>query len=163
MLKKISNILILIGIIGFMILIFINYKQMENNKIIISNIEHNNTYNQYYVGYIEIEVLNIKVPLVYGTSAKELDKNIVGINNHSTSNHLILSGHAISSVFLPLYNIEIDTEVTIRLNQNKYNYIVDNVNIVNKKDISVYNNEGLTLITCINKEKRLIVHAKTAN
>lgn len=141
----------------------INIKQIKDNEKIIVNMKYNNTNNSYYVGFIEIETLNIKVPLVYGTSAKELDQNVVGISSHSTEQHLILSGHAITSVFLPLYHIEDDTKISIQLNQNQYIYIVDDIKKVHKKDTSVYNNIGLTLITCVNKEERLIVHAKTAD
>lgn len=162
MLRTISNIIILISIIGFLSLNFIDISQIKTNEKIISNILYNNTSNHYYVGYIEIKNLNIKVPLVYGTSAKELNQNVVGINNHSTDNHLILSGHAINSVFLSLYNIKLETAIVIMQNNNEYHYIVDNIKIVKKEETNVYNNTGLTLITCVNKEKRLIVHAKTA-
>ena len=140
MLKKISNIFIILGVLLFIIINIYEYKQIYNNEIIV----------------------NIKIPLVYGTSKKELDQNVVGISKYSSSKHLILAGHAIESVFLSLYNIKLQTEIEILLNDNYYKYIVNNVYIVNENDLSVYNNTGLTLITCINKKQRLIVNAKTA-
>lgn len=150
---------------GLIILIIIELSyqfQIHQNSKIIENIKLQGGIINYYVGYIKINDLKVNVPLVYGTSKKELDQNIVGVSNYSDSKHLILAGHAIKSVFLPLYNIKKQTEIEILLNDNYYKYIVDNVYIVKENDISVYNNTGLTLITCINKNQRLIVNAKTA-
>lgn len=161
MLKKISNIFLITGLI-ILIIIELSYKfQIHQNSKIIENIKLHGEIINYYVGYIKINDLKVNVPLVYGTSKKELDQNIVGVSNYSDSKHLILAGHAIKSVFLPLYNIKKQTEIEILLNDNYYKYIVDNVYIVKENDISVYRNTGLTLITCINKKQRLIVNAKT--
>ena len=135
---------------------------MNVNSNIINSIQYKDNIVNYYVGYIEIED-KIKVPLVYGTSDKELNQNVVGISNYSNNNHLILAGHAIKSVFLPLYKISIDTKIIILINGKYHTYYVDTKNIVFEDDLSVYNNSGLTLITCINKNQRLIIHAKTAN
>ena len=162
MLKKISNILIIIGLVLYVIINFINICIINTNSNIISSIQYKDNMVNYYVGYIEIKD-KIKVPLVYGTSDKELNQNIVGISNYSNNNHLILAGHAIESVFLPLYKISINTKITILINGKYYTYYVDKKYIVFKDDLSVYDNNGLTLITCINKNKRLIIHAKTAN
>lgn len=162
MLKKISNILIILGVLLFIIINIYEYKQIYNNEIIVNKLELKEEVSNYYVGYIIIKNLNIKIPLVYGTSKEELDQNVVGISKYSSSKHLILAGHAIESVFLSLYNIKLQTEIEISLNDNYYKYIVNNVYIVNENDLSVYNNTGLTLITCINKKQRLIVNAKTA-
>lgn len=139
----------------------INYYQIKSNTKIIELIKHNDNIVNYYIGYIEIEN-KIKVPLVYGTTDKELDQNVVGVSNYSDNNHLILAGHAINSVFLPLYNVNIGDKIIVFIN-NKYNiYYIDKKYIVRENDTSVYNNNDLTLITCIEKNKRLIIHAKTA-
>ena len=163
MLKKISNILITLGILSFIIINIHKYNQIYKNEIIVNKIELKEEVSNYYIGYIIIKKLNIKIPLVYGTSEKELNQNIVGVSKYSNSKHLILAGHAIESVFLPLYKIKEQTEIDVLLNGNYYKYIVDSIYIVEETDLNVYNNNGLTLITCINKRQRLIVHAKTAN
>lgn len=157
--KKISILLIIIGIIGILFLISIDLFQKNKNKQIVSELQNKNyEIKNYYVGYIEI--CSLKIPLVYGTSSKELDQNIVGIDNHSTIEHLILAGHAIKSVFLCLYDIEINGEIIVVYHENKNSYYVDNKKIVKNTDVSIYYNDGLTLITCIDSKKRLIVHAK---
>lgn len=160
MLKKISNILIALGILSFIIINIHKYNQVYKNEIVVNKIELKEDVSNYYIGYIIIKELNIKIPLVYGTSEKELNQNIVGVSNYSNSKHLILAGHAIKSVFLPLYKIKEQTEIEVLLNGIYYKYIVDSIYIVEETDLSVYNNKGLTLITCINKNQRLIVHAK---
>ena len=160
--RKISFIFIIVGFIGIQVITLIPIYQKEVNKQIVSKIEVGEYKEKnYYVGYIA--VCSIKIPLVYGSSEKELNQNLVGIDNHSTSNHLILAGHAIKSVFLCLYDVKVDDIIKIKYHNSNYIYYIDNKKIVNYTDISVYNNTGLTLITCINKEQRLIVHAKTAS
>lgn len=162
MLKKISNILILIGIIIYVTYYIKSFSQIVNNKIIVDNIIQSETENEYYIGYIKIESLNIKVPLVYGTSEKELNQNIVGVSNYSNKNHLILAGHAVKSVFLSLNKIKIQTAIEVMINNKKTIYYVDDILVVQEDNLNVYDNMGLTLITCVNERKRLIVHAKTA-
>lgn len=161
MLRKISNILIIIGIIFYLCILLVNYNIYKTNNKIVNSLIYSDITVNYYVGYIEIN--NKKIPLAYGTDEKELNQNIVGISKHSTKKHLVLAGHAINPVFLYLYEIDINENIIIYLNQKYYNYYVDNKHIVEDNDISIYDNEGLTLITCIDKTKRLIVHAKTAN
>lgn len=161
MLRKISNILIIIGIILYLCILLVDYNIYKTNNKIVNSLIYSDITVNYYVGYIEIN--NKKIPLVYGTDEKELNQNIVGISKHSNKKHLVLAGHAIKSVFLYLYEIDINENISIYLNKKYYNYYVDNKHIVDDNDISIYDNEGLTLITCIDKTKRLIVHAKTAN
>lgn len=161
MLRKISNILIIIGIILYLCILLVDYNIYKTNNKIVNSFVYSDITVNYYVGYIEIN--NRKIPLVYGTDEKELNQNIVGISKHSNKKHLVLAGHAIKSVFLYLYEIDINENISIYLNKKYYNYYVDNKHIVEDNDISIYDNEGLTLITCIDKTKRLIVHAKTAN
>lgn len=161
MLKRISNILIISSILIYLIINFEEKIQKEKNRIIINNINYNSEIVNYYVGYISIKDLEIEVPLVYGTSKNELNQNLVGISKYSTIDHLILAGHAIKTVFLNLYDIKENTIIEIKINNNYYEYYVDKKYIVNENDLSIYNNTGLTLITCIDNNKRLIVHAKT--
>lgn len=158
---KVSIAFITIGIIGIQVLLFINFIQKEINKQIVNQIEMKE-YNSknYYVGFIE--VCSLKIPLVYGTTSRELNQNIVGIDNHSNKNHLILAGHAIPSVFLCLHDIKLKEKIKVKFNEYENYYDVDYKIIVNYKDISIYKNTGLTLITCIDNYRRLIVHAKTA-
>lgn len=161
-LKIINILLFLIGFFGLSYIKIYSMKQLYNNNIIIQNIELENLKSNYYIGYIEIENLKIKVPIVYGTSKKELDQNVVGISNYSNSSHIILAGHAIETVFKPLYNISIKTKIKVKLNNIYKYYEVDYIDNVSYDNISIYKNSGLTLITCIDKKTRLIVHAKTA-
>lgn len=160
--RKISSSLILISVLGIFIIISINcFLKLKNEEIVNQMKIGEYTVKNYYVGYIEI--CSLEIPLVYGTTSRELNQNLVGIDNHSTKEHLILAGHAIETVFLCLYDITLNSEITIFFNNSKLNYIIDNKKQVINTDISIYKNTGLTLITCLDKKRRLIVHAKTAN
>lgn len=160
--KKVSFIFIVTGFIGILILFSLSTIFKMTNQKIVHQIETDTYHSKnYYVGYIE--VCKLKIPLVYGTSKKELDQNIVGIDKHSTINHLILAGHAIDSVFLCLHHIEISNQIIVKYHESKKVYNIDYKKIVMDTDVSVYENIDLTLITCIDQHKRLIVHAKTAN
>lgn len=158
--KKISYFLILIGMESLFFLLLKSYNQIKENNNIVNQIIFQEQIPEYYLGYIEIN--SLKIPLVYGTTDKELDQNLVGISEYSTKEHLILAGHAIPSVFQCLYYISINEKIIIHKNNDSYTYYVDYYYITDSKDLSVYKNSGLTLITCINQNKRLIIHAKTA-
>ena len=158
--KKISYFLILIGIVSLFFLLLKSYNQIKENNNIVNQIIFQEQIPEYYIGYIEIN--SLKVPLVYGTTDQELDQNLVGISEYSTKEHIILAGHAIPSVFQCLYHISINEKIIIHKNNDSYIYYIDYCYITDSKDLSVYKNSGLTLITCINQNKRLIVHAKTA-
>lgn len=159
MLKKISILFIIIGVIGLLLITSIDLFQKNKNKRIVNELQMRE-YDEknYYVGYIEICYL--KIPLVYGSSDKEIDQNIVGIDNHSTIEHLILAGHAIKSVFLCLYDIRLNEEIIVVYQKTKNKYYIDNKKIVKNTDTSIFYNDGLTLITCLDDKRRLIVHAK---
>ena len=146
---------------GIFSLILTSYNQIRKNDRIINQMHFQEQIPEYYIGYIEIDAL--KLPLVYGATEKELNQNLVGISKSSTKDHLILAGHAIPAVFQCLYHISINEKIIIYRNNDIITYYVDDYYITDSKNLSVYQNNGLTLITCINQEKRLIVHAKTAN
>ena len=93
-----------------------------------------------YIGYIEIDSINIKRGIVKGINDEILNNNDVGMIR---DNNIILAGHAVDNVFGKLNNI----------------VSFDKIKIVDKDNVD-YLDEDLVLITCTNDDKRLLVLAK---
>ena len=160
--KYLKNSLILL-----LVLICVNLYEMIDKKThnyIIDNIYLNDniSHKVNYLGYIEIEKLNIKREIV------------LGINNYNLLNHvtldercsnldcdnIILAGHAIKNIFGSLKYIKEKDIIKIISIDNIYQYEVTNIQIVNKENIDVIDKSNLILITCYDLDKRIIVKAK---
>jgi LPXTG-site transpeptidase (sortase) family protein len=136
----------------------IHTKEIDNifNQDISMN-QHN------YIGYIEIERLNLKREIVLGINEKNLINHVTLSESSKSldSDNVILAGHSINNIFGKLHNVVIDDIITITTFENKYQYIVTSIQIVKKTDISVIDNSPLILITCMNDNQyRLIIKAK---
>lgn len=146
-----------------LILFLIGYKtyniiEEKNHLNKIENIIYNGETNETnYIGYIEIKRLNIKRGIVNGINDYVLNLNDIGYENNG---NIILAGHSIENVFGHLHKIKLGDVIYLYLYNKKIEYVVNNIKIVNKKDVSSLNNE-LNLITCMyNPDYRLIVGAK---
>lgn len=110
-----------------------------------------------YIGYIEIEKINIKRGIVNGINDKILNNNDVGMINNK---NIILAGHSVSNVFGNLHDIKLNEIIKLYLYNELTEYIVKDIKIVDKNDLSLLNNE-LVLITCmLDPNKRLLVIAQ---
>jgi len=110
-----------------------------------------------YVGYIEIKSVGIKRGIVNGINDEILNSNDVGMIKN---NNIILAGHSIINVFEKLHYVKVNDVINIYLYNKLNEYIVKKIFIVNKKDLSLLNNE-LVLITCMdNPDERLLIIAE---
>lgn len=114
-----------------------------------------------YIGYIEIDRLSIKKEIVLGINQDNLDKNHVVLSNSLDSDHIVLAGHSIRSVFLNLHEAIIGDEIKIHTYYDMKRYQIYDIQIVDKTDIHSIDDGNLVLITCMdNNNKRLLIKAK---
>src|SRR5574344_1477915 len=99
-----------------------------------------------YIGYIEIDSINIKRGIVKGINDEILNNNDVGMIR---DNNIILAGHAVDNVFGKLNNIVSFDKIKIYLYNQIYSYTVYKKIIVDKDNVD-YLDEDLVLITCTN-------------
>ena len=162
--KKIGITLVIISLISYGCLKLYKYLDYQKHSIIIDNIFKEGKVNEYdYIGYIEIDTLNIKREIVYGINDNNLNKNIIAANKKTISlddHNIVLAGHSIENVFGKLHYINIGDEIKITSFYETIFYIVNDIKIVNKEDLdSLYGD--LCLITCMNDpNKRLIIYAE---
>lgn len=110
-----------------------------------------------YIGYIEIKKINIKRGIVNGINDSILNNNDIGMINNK---NIILAGHSVSNVFGNLHDIKLNEIIKLYLYNELTEYIVKDIKIVDKNDLSLLNNE-LVLITCmLDPNKRLLVIAQ---
>ena len=125
--------------------------------------KNDNTYNIInYLGYIEIDRLNIKREIVRGINDINLLSH-VALDDRCKSlncNNIILAGHSIKNIFGPLINIENNDIIKLVSNNKIYYYQVVDISIVDKNKLDAIDNSELILITCYDFNKRLIVKAK---
>lgn len=167
-LRHIGLVLIILSIL-FTIIIKINfYLDRINHYNVIDNIFINkNSFNDYYLGYIYIERVNIKRLIVKGINEKNLDDKYVAMDSSSISldskKNIILAGHSIDNVFKNLHNLKINDEIKIITKNKEQIYSVSEILIVNDNDTKYMDQTDiniLTLITCMNdSKKRLIIKA----
>lgn len=139
----------------------------KNHEYIINNIFYNGKeYNEIkYIGYIEIERLNIKREIVKGINEKNLLSH-VALNNNCEDlncNNIILAGHAIKNIFGNLKYIKIGDIINIVSYDDKYVYEVIDISIADKDEKNAIDNSDLILITCKDFFNRIIVKAKKIN
>lgn len=106
-----------------------------------------------YIGYIEINSVNIKRGIINGINDEILNNNDIGMIR---DNNIILAGHAVENVFGNLKNISVFDEVKIHLYDKDYYFMVYDKIVVSKNNLN-YLNADLVLITCTNDNKRLLV------
>lgn len=149
LLKSVSYILIILGIL---IIILIKVMIISNKEYQYYVIEKNN------VNYINIPSINVNNILIDGITDEHLNMNYATIE---VNNNIIVAGHAIELVFKNLYNIEIDDEIIIYYNNQLLTYYVIDKYNVNTNEFNGFDQiNKLILITCIDKDNRLIVVAK---
>lgn len=160
-----KNSLIIISILGLLIINIYEKIDYQVHTIVIDNIFKNGVeYNKKnYIGYIEIDHLNIKREIVLGINDENL-KNYVCLNENAKSlneDNLILAGHSIKNIFYNLHYIKLNDEIIITTFNFIYHYIVTSIDIVDYRNVAILDNSNLILITCMNDNtKRLIVKAK---
>ena len=151
-----------------LLIIFIIFQlyQIVDNKshtYIIDNIYLNDNLSNKldYIGYIEIDKLNIKREIVLGINDYNLLTHVTLKKEcqNLESDNIILAGHAIKNIFGNLKYIKIGDEIKIISDYTKY-YEVTNIDIVDKENINIIDNSNLILITCYDLNKRIIVKAK---
>lgn len=164
-LRNIGLLLISLSIVFTMLIKFYIYLDKINHYNVIDNIFVNkNTVNDYYLGYIYIERVNIKRLIVKDINKKNLDDKYVAMDSSSISldsnKNIILAGHSIDNVFKNLHNLKINDEIRIITKNKERIYLVSEILIVDDNDIKYMeqtNINVLTLITCMNNSKRRLI------
>lgn len=152
--KKLGISFIILSILLF--LIFkgeIYLEQYEHSQVIERVFIKGEKLETNYIGYIEIQSVNIRRGIVEGISDNILNNNDIGMIR---DNNIILAGHAVQNVFGNLKKISIFDKVKIQLYDKEYYFIVYEKVIVEKDSLD-YLNADLVLITCTNDNKRLLV------
>lgn len=152
--KKLGVSLIIISIFFLILLKLDNYFEKNTHSQIIERIFiKGEKLETNYIGYIEINSVNIKRGIINGINDEILNNNDIGMIR---DNNIILAGHAVENVFGNLKNISVFDEVKIQLYDKEYHFIVYDKVIVDKDNLD-YLNADLVLITCTNDNKRLLV------
>lgn len=164
---KVINIsFVIVGIIMLICLKSIEYINVYNHTKIVNNIFKNadglNKIEKEYIGYIEF--LEKKIEIVNGINKNNLDKHHACIFDEESlynNDTIIIAGHNITDVFNELHNIKIGDYIKIKTKDKNLVYKVKSIEIVDRKDISILNDDvDLILITCMNNfRKRLIIKA----
>lgn len=128
-------------------------KKNEHNKIIERVFIKGEKLETDYIGYIQIDSVDIKRGIVEGINDEILNNNDVGMIRDS---NIILAGHAIEDVFGKLHNISLFAEVKVHLYDKDYYFMIYKKIIVEKGNLD-YLNSDLVLITCTNDGQRLLV------
>ena len=155
-----------INIIILLVLFLNVYEELDKHthNYIIDNVYMNDINNNEvdYLGYIEIDRLNIKREIVLGINDLNLLSHVTLDDrcNNLECNNIILAGHAINNIFSNLKYIKKEDTIKIVTTDNIKYYKVQSIDIVDKKDDDVIDNSELILITCYNLDKRIIVKAK---
>lgn len=133
----------------------------ENNEVkneIIQEQSIKKTYN--YIAILEIPIINLKRGIVsFNSYYNNVNYNIQIINGSSMPNdkkgNLILAGHNGNdsiSYFNKLDNLEINDDIYVYYNKNKYIYKLSNIYDVSKNGTAIIKRDKdkntITLITC---------------
>lgn len=152
--KKLGVSLIIISIFFLILLKLDNYFEKNAHSQIIERIFiKGEKLETNYIGYIEINSVNIKRGIINGVNDEILNNNDIGMIR---DNNIILAGHAVENVFGNLKNISVFDEVKIHLYDKDYYFMVYDKIVVSKNNLD-YLNADLVLITCTNDNKRLLV------
>jgi len=152
--KNLGISLIFVSILFFTLMkLDIYIKKNEHSKIIERIFIKGEKLETDYIGYIQIDSVDIKRGIIEGINDKILNNNDVGMIRDS---NIILAGHAVENVFGNLHNISLFDEVKVHLYDKDYYFMIYKKIIV-KKDNLNYLNSDLVLITCTNDGQRLLV------
>lgn len=158
--KKLGVSLIIISIFFLILLKLDNYFEKNTHSQIIERIFiKGEKLETNYIGYIEINSVNIKRGIINGINDEILNNNDIGMIR---DNNIILAGHAVENVFGNLKNISVFDEVKIHLYDKDYYFMVYDKIVVSKNNLD-YLNADLVLITCTNDNKRLLVLGSIIN
>jgi len=131
---------------------------------------------------LSIPKLEIKDAVVTNEDTN-LSKHLVQYNSDSippNSGNTVIFGHSTlpqlydpedyETIFANLYKLEVGDNITTKLSNIEYNYVIESIRVVDPSDTSVlvqnFNDSYLTLVTCTPPGtvwKRLIIKARLAN
>jgi len=112
------------------------------------------------MGYLNIEKIDVRLPIYHGTDASTLQKGIGHLEGSSLpietkTQHVILSGHTglpSSKLLTDLVELEVGDEFRIDVLNKRYKYKVDQILVVEPDDTQhleiVNDRQYATLITC---------------
>ena len=112
------------------------------------------------IGYISISKIKVKLPLYHGTDQKALDLAVCHVAGSSLpsdqpNTHTVITGHrsrVSSRLFRDLDELEIGDEFSIIVLNKRYEYEVDQIQVVLPSDLSKLEIEDgknyCTLVTC---------------
>lgn len=127
------------------------------------------------MGILEIEKIDLKLPILKGTSESILRigagflEGTAGIGEPGNTVLTAHRSHTYGRFFNRLDELEVGDSITITTTDELFSYIVYNTELVDAEDTSILDAGGeeriLTLYTCdplysVNPKHRLIVHAK---
>jgi sortase A len=122
---------------------------------------------------IRINRIHVEAPVLEGTDEVTLNRgvgHIAGTALFGKNNNVGIAGHR-DGFFRPLKDIKVGDRIELEEPGRTETYIVDRLEIVSPKDVSVLRSNGrpeLTLVTCYpfyyigSAPQRFIVHAKPA-
>lgn len=125
------------------------------------------------IGILLIPAIDATLPIVEGISDNELKRGVGhydGTAFPSEPGQIVLSGHR-DTVFRRMEELEIGTELIVKMPYGDFTYIMEKTEIVSADDLTVirphdYDEEVLTITTCYpfrylgNAPDRYIVYAK---
>jgi sortase A len=126
------------------------------------------------LGILRIARINVEVPILEGTDDLSLNRgvgHVAGTANPGESGNVAIAGHR-DGFFRGLKDVSLGDMVEMVTPRGTETYVVDNITIVERTDISVLQSRGhssLTLITCYpfyfigSAPKRYIVQASVVH
>ncbi|SDJ98673.1 class D sortase [Natronincola ferrireducens] len=128
---------------------------------------------QKLIGSIEIKKINLRMPVLAGTSDTNLNRgagHLTGTDLPGEIGNAAIAGHrgrSYGRLFNRLDELEVGDEIVVNTNEGSFRYTVYEKKLVEPTDLSVLNRNNrervLTLITCdpiYNPTHRLIIHGK---
>lgn len=180
MLRKILGcFLLILGLFGLIASFFVGYIGEQKNKEIIQNFElyknvenndynektedyleeENNDYNDDIIAILSIPSVDIKYPVMRGTSSDVLKKSLGYFENTALpgeKGNFAVAGHRNSSYakfFNRLDEVEKGDEIIVETKNNEYVYVVEKSFEVHETETYVLEQTSdatITLITCVN-------------
>ena len=127
---------------------------------------------------IEIPKINVKLPVLHGTSKEVLDKAVGHVRQTAfpiggLGNHTVLTGHtglSHAKLFTDLIKLEIDDIFMINVLQETLFYKIDDISVIIPEDIEklepIEDEDHVTLVTCtpygVNSHRLLVRGIRTA-
>lgn len=175
--KSIGLILILIGLIylTYKLFIYAKIKKLNEENIVTYFKQYDNSGNQLevksdYLMVLEITKINLKQGIYNKNDIRNtIDQNVsilsesIKIDNQNSL--LILaahSGNSIYSFFKDLNKIELNDEIFIYYEKQKYIYIINKIYEIpktNSLEFPKIKNNKIVLVTCLDDDNYLIIEA----